>query len=103
MSVVVVATARPLPEFRAEVIAAFENAVGAVHNEPGCELYALNEGADRIVMIEKWADADALAVHSKAAALKELGTSLNGKLDANGVDVQILTPRPAGDPAKGAL
>jgi quinol monooxygenase YgiN len=38
MSVVVVATAFPLPEHRAEVIAAFEAAIPRVQEDPGCEL-----------------------------------------------------------------
>ncbi len=48
MSVVVV-TAFPVPEHRAEVVAAFEEAIARVHNEPGVELYALHEGPDRLV------------------------------------------------------
>jgi Antibiotic biosynthesis monooxygenase len=49
MSVVVVVTAFPVPEHRAEVIAAFEEAITRVHDEPGVELYALHEGPDRLV------------------------------------------------------
>jgi quinol monooxygenase YgiN len=44
LSVVVVATAYPLPDHRAEVIAAFEEAIALAHDEPGVELYALHEG-----------------------------------------------------------
>ena len=51
MSVVVVVTAFPIPEHRAEVVAAFEEAIARVHDEPGVELYALHEGRDRLVMI----------------------------------------------------
>ena len=42
MSVIVVVTAFPAPERRAEVIAAFEAAITRVHEEPGVELYALH-------------------------------------------------------------
>jgi len=35
------------------VIKAFEAAIVRVHDEPGVELYALHEGRDRLVMIEK--------------------------------------------------
>jgi hypothetical protein len=35
MSVVVVATAFPVPEYRAELIAACEVAIAQVHEEPG--------------------------------------------------------------------
>jgi hypothetical protein len=50
MSVVIVVTAFPIPEHRAEVVAAFEEAIARVHGEPGVELYALHEGLDRLVM-----------------------------------------------------
>jgi quinol monooxygenase YgiN len=43
MSVVVV-TAFPIPEHRAEVIAAFGAAIAGVHDEPAVELYALHRG-----------------------------------------------------------
>ena len=43
--VVVVATIRPLPEHRAEVIAAMEKVIADVHaHDDGCLLYALHEG-----------------------------------------------------------
>jgi quinol monooxygenase YgiN len=47
MSVVVVVTAFPVPEHRAGVVAAFEEAITRVHDEPGVELYALHGGPDR--------------------------------------------------------
>jgi quinol monooxygenase YgiN len=103
MSVVIVATAFPIPARRDEVIAAFEAAIARVHREdPGCELYALHEGQDRLVMIEKYVSQDAVAAHGKSAALAELIAALDGKLSSP-LDVQILTPHPAGEPGKGAL
>lgn len=102
MSVVVLATILPAPEHRAEVVAAFEDAIGGVHEEPGCELYALQEGPDRLVMIEKWASAEALEVHQQAEALRRLGSALQGKLTAP-LDVQVLSPHPAGDHDKGVV
>ena len=102
MSVIVVATILPLPEFRDEVIALFEQTIAAVHDEPGCELYSLHTGEDRLVMIEKWESSEALDVHSHAEALQKLGPALAGKLSGR-LDVQVLTAHPAGDPAKGAL
>ncbi|HEY4453719.1 MAG TPA: antibiotic biosynthesis monooxygenase family protein [Pseudonocardiaceae bacterium] len=102
MSVVIVATIVPIPEHRAEVIAAFESAITEVHDEPGVELYALHEGADRLVMIEKYESDEAVAGHRKGAALAKLGAALNGKVVGK-VDVQVLTPHPAGKPDKGLL
>jgi quinol monooxygenase YgiN len=102
-AVIIVATAFPTPEHRAEVIAAFEAAIARVHDdEPGCELYALHEGRDRLVMIEKYASQDAVAEHVKGRGLAELRTALEGKLSAP-MDVQTLVAHPAGTPTKGAL
>jgi quinol monooxygenase YgiN len=104
MAVIIVATAYPASEHREEVIAAFEAAIEKVHaEEDGCELYALHEGPDgRLVMIEKYASDEAVAEHRAAAGLAALRESLNGKLSAP-MDVQVLTPHPAGAPVKGAL
>jgi quinol monooxygenase YgiN len=102
MSVVVVATAVPIPEHRAEVIAAFEAAIARVHDEPGVDIYALHEGRDRLVMIEKYDSEAVRAEHGKGAALASLLAALKGKLSSP-LDVQVLAPHPAGDAHKGAL
>src|SRR6516164_2708937 len=102
MSVVVVATAFPVPEYRAEVVAAFEAAIARVHDEPGVELYALHEGPDRLVMIEKYESEQARSEHAKGAPLADLRSALQGKL-SSGLDAQVLVPHPAGDARKGTL
>ena len=103
MAVVVVATIRPLPDRRAEVIAALEAVIARVHAEDdGCLLYALHEGRDRLIMVEKWSTGEALAAHSRGAAIAELGKRLDGLVE--GVpDVQVLQPHPAGTPEQGTL
>jgi quinol monooxygenase YgiN len=102
VSVVVVATIRPLPEHTDEVIAAFTAIIGQVHAEDGCELYALHRAEDRLIMIEKWASAEALKVHSKGAGLASLGPQLAGKVSAP-PEVIVSQAVPAGEPAKGQL
>jgi quinol monooxygenase YgiN len=103
VSVVVVATIRPKTGCRHQVIAALENAVVRVHAEDdGCELYALHENDDRLVMLEKWVSQEALAAHGRSPAFAELANRLKGKLDAE-LDVQVLQPRPAGMEERGLL
>jgi quinol monooxygenase YgiN len=102
MSVVVVATIVPLAEHRDEVIAAYKETIGRVHEEDGCELYSLNEAPDRLIMIEKWASSEALAAHGKGASLAALRPRLAGKV-AGTPEVIVLQQVPAGDEAKGAL
>ena len=70
---VVVVTAFPVPEHRAEVIAAFETAIARVHGEPGVELYTPHEGRDRLVMMEKYESERARTEHAKGAAWQACG------------------------------
>jgi quinol monooxygenase YgiN len=102
MPVIVLATVKPLPEHRDEVIAAIKEAIAQVHAEDGCELYSLNEAPDRLMMIEKWASQEALDAHLKAPALATLGPRLAGKV-AGAPDIVVLHPVPAGDPDKGQV
>jgi quinol monooxygenase YgiN len=102
VSVVVVATIKPLPEHRDEVIAVFTETIARVHAEDGCELYALQQAGDRLIMVEKWASQEALDKHSRGAALAGLNPRLAGKV-AGPAEVIVLHPVPAGDPAKGQL
>ena len=103
MSVIVVATIRPRPEHRAEVISVMEKAIQRTHTEDaGCLLYALHEAPDRLVMIEKWADQAALDAHSRGEALAELSAGLDGKL-TSALEVVRLAPHPAGTAQQGTL
>lgn len=102
MSIVVVATLTPKPDAVDAVREALQAAVPAVHAEPGCELYALHEADGAFVMVEKWADDEAMKAHGKAEPLATLGAALAGKLAA-APDIRRLTPLPAGDAGKGAV
>jgi quinol monooxygenase YgiN len=104
VSIVLVATIIPKPEFRDEVIAALEKAASDIHAaEPGCLLYAMHTSLDdQLVMIEKYADQDAFNAHMKSMPLAAAAAAIEGKL-ATGIQAQILAPHPAGDPGKGVL
>jgi quinol monooxygenase YgiN len=104
MAVVIVATLFPIPARRDEVIAAIETAQAKVHaSDDDCLLYALHEGRDgRLVFIEKYTSMEAVGAHSRSAELAELTGALDGKL-AKPMDVQLLTPHPAGSADKGVL
>ena len=79
MSAVVIVTAIPVPEHRSEVVAAFEEAIARVHQEPGVELYALHEAPGRLVMVEKNGSGQARSEHLRGAALAGLRSALKGK------------------------
>jgi quinol monooxygenase YgiN len=102
---VVVATLIAKPGKEDIVETALRQAAAKVHTEPGCLLYALHRKAGaggHFVMIEKWASAEALGVHNKAAALRELGPVLADALQGP-AEITVLDPLPAGDAGLGAL
>ena len=102
MPVVVVATMKAKPESVDAVRAACTDAIEAVHNEPGCQLYSLHEADGTFVFIEQWSDADALQTHSTAPAIGALFGAIGEHLDGR-PDITMLQPIVAGDPAKGQL
>ncbi len=99
----VLAVFHPLEGHRDEVIAALETAIPLVHDEPGCELYAITEADDgRLFMIEKWASVEQLDAHGAGEPVAALRADLDGHL-ARPVEVTRLAPLPIGDAVKGSL
>jgi quinol monooxygenase YgiN len=102
-AVVVVATITPAEGREADVEKALREAIPAVHDEPGCLIYALHRArSGAFVMVEKWASAQALKTHSTAAALTALAAKLGGAL-AVPTDVRLLEPLPEGNADRGTV
>ena len=102
---ITLATLEPLPDEVGAVEEALAAAVRAAHGEPGCELYALHRTTDepvRFVMVEQWADADALAAHMEGDGIKALLPALAGKL-VGAPQILRLTALPEGDTKLGRL
>ena len=102
MSILVVATISPKPGRADAVREAFTAAIPKVHQEPGCELYALHEDGYGFVMIERWATQDDLKAHGAGETFNQLSEAVKDDL-SEPLGVRLLTPVPAGDPAKGAF
>ncbi|MQY25826.1 putative quinol monooxygenase [Nocardia aurantia] len=103
--VVVVATIVAKPGQEEVVEKAVAAAQEAVHTEPGCLLYAFHRNLGKpgqYIMVEKWESQEALGVHGKAQALRDLGAALADAVAAP-LDVQVLAPVPGGDATLGAL
>ncbi|HZU48829.1 MAG TPA: putative quinol monooxygenase [Mycobacterium sp.] len=102
MPVVVVATMTVKPESVDTVREILTRAVKDVHDEPGCQLYALHESGETFVFVEQWADADALKAHSTAPAIATMFKDAGEHL-AGAPDIKMLQPVVAGDPSRGQL
>jgi quinol monooxygenase YgiN len=102
---ITVAIIEPLPDQVVAVEEAFRAAVPVAHSEAGCQLYALHRTSDdpvRFVMVEQWADADALAAHMEGDGIKDLLPALAGKL-AGAPQILRLAAIPVGDAKLGLL
>jgi quinol monooxygenase YgiN len=101
--VIVTAYFFPRPGAHDQVVAALKPAIAGVHEEDGCELYAIHDAPDgTIVMLEKWTSVELLDAHGGGEPVRKLGLALDGLLERP-VEVTRLVPLPTGDAAKGAL
>ena len=99
---VLIATITPGVDQMEAVAAIIKDFIPEVQREEGCELYALHRGKDCLVMIEKWADRDALRAHWSSGNLQEMNEQLVGLL-AGPPTVHVLEAVPSGEASKGAL
>ncbi|HJV98798.1 MAG TPA: putative quinol monooxygenase [Arthrobacter sp.] len=103
MTVIVTAVFTPKDGAFTQVAAALSPAIAEVHEEPGCQLYAIHEAPNgQIIMIEKWESAELLDAHGEGEPVKRLNASLEGLLAAP-VEVTRLSPIPAGTGHQGML
>lgn len=102
MSITIVATISPRPGRVDAVREAFTAAIPKVHEEPGCELYALHEDGYGFVLIERWATQDDVKAHGAGETFNELTEGVKDDL-TEPIGVRLLHALPAGDETKGSL
>jgi quinol monooxygenase YgiN len=103
MTVIVTAVFTPVEGAFDKVAAALAPAIAEVHEEAGCQLYAIHEAPNgQIVMIEKWDSAELLDAHGSGEPVQRLNASLEGLLQGP-VEVTRLSPIPAGTKQQGTL
>lgn len=102
MSVIVVATLAPKPGRLQDLIDAMGAIVPLVHDEPGCELYAVHSDGTNVIMVERWESPDALKVHARGDNLKAFNAATADIAD--GAPVVVVTQNvPFGNPVKGTI
>ena len=100
---VVLATFSPHPEHYDAVKDVLLAVIPDVHQEPGCELYALHEEtAGRLVLIEKWATRELWQDHLTLDTVARIRAGVEGRL-AKETEVLELYGTPSGDTTKGSL
>ena len=103
MPVVVTAVFHPAAGRTAELVDALRACIPAVHEEPGCHLYAIHDAEDgSVTMIEKWDTRESLAAHAAGPAVQALDAAVAG-LIARPTTVTTMTPLAAGTAEQGQL
>jgi quinol monooxygenase YgiN len=101
----VLAIFRAKTEHREELKERLTAMAEAVHTEPGCLLYSLQQGTDDpdvFAYVEKWESEEALAVHGKSANVLE-GSAERSALMAEPGRVVFARSVGAGTPEQGLL
>ena len=77
MTVVVTAVFYPKPGKKQELAQAMQRGIAAVHEEKGCELYAIHDAEDgTITMLEKWTTAEDLDAHGAGEPVQTLNADI---------------------------
>jgi len=100
---IVIATFTPVEGKTDDVIAVFEDVIPDVHQEEGCELYALHqEVTGHLVLVEKWTSRELWRIHSGADTVTRIQAGLAGLLEGE-ADVREMYGRAVGVETHGAL
>ena len=67
---IVVAGVYPKPGRLQEVIDVYAGIVPLVHQEPGCELFALHTDGETVFLVEKWATPADLQAHARRSGVR---------------------------------
>ena len=99
---IVVAGVYPKPGRLQEVIDVYAGIVPLVHQEPGCELFALHTDGETVSLVEKWATPADLHAHAAGPAYAQIRAGISNLVE-HAADVWVLDPLPFGDAAKGTI
>lgn len=100
---VVVALIRPVEGKTAEVRQHLEAVIPAVHQESGCEIYALHESTDgTLIFVEAWASRQQWVDHIEGPTVAEINARLDGLL-ASPAEVHEAYGVPAGESVRGVI
>jgi quinol monooxygenase YgiN len=99
---IVVARVYPKPGRLQQVIDVYAPIVPLVHQEPGCELFALHTDGETVFVVEKWATPADLRGHAEGPAYAQIRAGISDLVD-HAADVWVLDNLPFGEAAKGTI
>lgn len=103
MALTVIATLHAQQGKQEALLEAVSEAATEIHRAPGCLKYAPHvSGRSRVVVVESWADRDALNTHAQSPAFTVLSERFE-ELLSRPPEIVFATPAPAGNPPRGTL
>jgi quinol monooxygenase YgiN len=99
---IVVARVYPKPGRVQEVIDVYAGIVPLVHQEPGCELFALHTDGETVFVVEKWAAPADLQGHATGPAYAQIRAGISDLVE-HAADVWVLDALPFDGAAKGTI
>jgi quinol monooxygenase YgiN len=99
---IVVARVYPKPGRVQEVIDEYAGIVPLVHQEPGCELFALHTDGETVFVVEKWAAPADLQGHATGPAYAQIRAGISDLVE-HAADVWVLDALPFDGAAKGTI
>jgi quinol monooxygenase YgiN len=99
---IVVARVYPKPGRLQEVIDLYAPIVPLVHQEPGCELFALHTDGETVFVVEKWATSADLRGHATGPAYAQIRAGISDLVD-HVPDVWVLDTLPFDAAEKGTI
>jgi quinol monooxygenase YgiN len=98
----VIARVHPKSGRLQDVLDVYAEAVPLVHQEQGCELFAVHTDGESVFLVERWTTPDALDAHAKGPVLAKIRSGLDG-LVSGPSDIWRVDNIPLGEPAKGTV
>jgi quinol monooxygenase YgiN len=99
---IVVARVYPKPGRLQQVIDVYAPIVPLVHQEPGCELFALHTDGETVFVVEKWATPADLQGHAAGPAYAQIRAGISDLVD-HAADVWVLDSLLFGEAAKSTI
>ncbi|MDH6126515.1 antibiotic biosynthesis monooxygenase [Kitasatospora sp. GP82] len=99
---IVIAHVHPEPGRLQEVLDAYRETVPLIHQEHGCELFAVQTDGESVLIVERWTTPEHLQAHAHGRVYARIRELIDGALERPS-DVWRLENIPLGMPTKGTI
>ncbi|WP_217554685.1 putative quinol monooxygenase [Streptomyces sp. GbtcB6] len=99
---IVIARVRPLPGHVEDVLDAYAETVPLIHQEQGCELFAVHTDGESVFIVERWTRPEDLKAHATSPVMARIRELLADAVAAP-ADIWQVDNVALGETAKGTI